>query len=91
MSRKIIVTCNNCGRLQDDTLAGRPGWREPMVHLSDHRAKSPQTDLCPKCTRALEDALLVLKERWVTAIITYAADENHGSPTSVMPPREKGV
>jgi hypothetical protein len=75
MSRRTIVTCNNCGIERDDIPPVSHGWRDPKVfYVTDNTtAYTSDIDLCPTCVASFKDALDVLGGDWAGAIIAHAS------------------
>jgi hypothetical protein len=84
MSRRMIMTCNNCGIERDENAL--LGWRDPKIfYVTDTRAPyTPEVDLCPECSAAFKVALDTLGQHWTKAVIAYAclAEEERAEPAS---------
>jgi hypothetical protein len=72
MSRRMIMTCNNCGIERDESAL--VGWRDPKIFfVTDTRTPyTPEIDLCPQCASAFKLALDALGQQWTKAVIAYA-------------------
>lgn len=64
--KRVVVTCDGCGKEQKDPSGDRPGWFEiEPRRLGDHQTAKkmeglrPSYDVCERCVTKLSGELLV--------------------------------